>query len=79
MCLFDDIFLIRKNCQLKINLNPSLNEFKYNVIESQQNPIGSKFPFIKRNSANFFRTFPIGGLISSFMDTTDWYDPHFYT
>lgn len=77
MCLFDDIFLTRKNAQLRINLNPSLNEFKYNVMESQQNPLGSKFPFIKRNSSNFFRTFPIGGLISSFMDTTDWYDPHF--
>jgi len=78
MCLLDDIFLTRDNCQLKIQLNPSLNEFKYNVTESQQVTIGSKFPFIKRNGANYFRSFPIGGLISSFIDTTDWYDPHFY-
>ena len=78
MCLFEDIFLTRDNCQLKIKFNPSLNEFKYNVSESQQTTIGSKFPYIKRNGANYFRTFPIGGLISSFIDTTDWYDPHYY-
>ena len=78
MCLLDDIFLTRNDCQLKIKFNPTLNEFKYNVTESQQVTIGSKFPYVKRNGANYFRTFPIGGLISSFIDTTDWYDPHFY-
>jgi len=78
MCLFDDMFLTKDECQLKIQFNPSLNEFKYNVTESQQITIGSQYPYIKRNGHNYFRTFPIGGLISSFMDTTDWYDPHFY-
>jgi len=77
MCVFDDIFLTRNNCQLRIRFNPSLNEIKYNVSESQQNTIGAKYPFIKRNGANFYRSFPISGLISSFMDTTDWYDPHY--
>ena len=78
MCLFDDIFLTRDDCQLKIRFNPSLSEFKYNVTESQQVAMGAKYPYIKRNGNNYFRTFPIGGLISSFVDTTDWYDPHFY-
>ena len=78
ICVFEDIFLTCGNRQLKIKLNPSLNEFKYNVTESQQVTIGSKYPYITRNGANYFRTFPIGGLISSFIDTTDWYDPHFY-
>ncbi len=78
ICLLDDIFLTRDDCQLKIRFNPSLSEFKYNVTESQQVTIGAKYPYIKRNGSNFFRTFPIGGLISSFVDTTDWYDPHFY-
>ena len=77
MCVFDDIFLTRNDCQLRIIFNPSLNEIKYNVSESQQNTIGAKYPFIKRNGANFYRSFPIGGLISSFMDTTDWYDTHY--
>ena len=78
MCLLDDIFLTRDDCQLKIKFNPTLSEFKYNVTESQQVTIGAKYPYIKRNGNNYFRTFPIGGLISSFIDTTDWYDPHFY-
>lgn len=78
MCVLDSIFLTRDDCQLKIKFNPSLNEFKYNVTESQQTTLGGKYPYIKRNGNNYFRSFPIGGLISSFIDTSDWYDPHFY-
>ena len=78
MCILEDIFLTKKDCQLKIKFNPTLSDFKYNVTESQQLTIGSKFPYIKRNNANYFRTFSIGGLISSFIDTSNWYDPHFY-
>ena len=77
MCVFDDIFLTTKNAQLKIQFNPVLTDFKYNVTESRQIGIGAKYPFVKRNSNNYFRTFQIGGLISSFVDRTDWYDPHF--
>ena len=77
MCLFDDIFLTTGDKQLKIMFNPSLSEFKYNVTESQQITIGAKYPYINRNSANYFRSFPIGGLISSLSDMTNWYDPHF--
>ena len=78
ICEFEDIFLTRKNEQLCIKFNPSLNEFKYNVTESQQVTIGAKYPYINRNGNNYFRTFPIGGLISFLSDTTNWYDPHFY-
>jgi len=78
MCSFEDIFLTRKDSQLKIKFNPTLTSFKYNVTESQQLAIGAKYPYIKRNAANYFRTFSLGGLISSLVDMTDWYDPHFY-
>lgn len=78
MCEFDDIFLVKNGCQLKIQFNPTISSFKYNVTESQQTTLGGKFPFIKRNGNNYYRTFPIGGLICSFMDTSGWYDPHFY-
>lgn len=77
ICIFQHIFISNGTRQLKIKFNPSLNQFKYNVNEIQQNTIGSKYPYIKRNGANYFRSFPIGGLISSLSDTTDWYDPHF--
>ena len=77
MCLLDDIFLTREDCQLKIQFNPTVGDFKYNVAQSQQTTIGAKYPYIRRNGNNYFRTFSIGGLISSFIDTTDWYDPHY--
>ena len=77
MCVLEDIFLTKNDCQLKIKFNPSLSEFKYNVSQSQQITIGDKFPHITRNGNSYFRSFPIGGLISSFIDTSDWYDPHF--
>ena len=78
ICRFEDIFLTRKDKQLKVRFNPTLTSFKYNVTESQQLAIGAKYPYIKRNAANYFRTFSLGGLISSLIDMTDWYDPHFY-
>lgn len=77
MCLYDHIFLTRENCQLKIQFDPSLNSFKYNVTESQQVTLGSKFPFIKRNGNNYYRTFPIGGTISSLMDSLEWDDMYY--
>lgn len=77
MCVFEDIFLTKGNRQLKVQLNSSVTDFKYNVMESQQQTIGSKYPFIKRNGKNYFRTFNLSGLISFFVDENDWYDPHF--
>ena len=78
MCVFEDIFLTTGSKQLKIQFNPNISNLKYNVTESQQTTLGSQFPYIKRNGNNFFRTFSIGGLITSLMDTTEWYDPNYY-
>ena len=75
ICEFEDMFLTTGNQQLNIKFNPTLGDFKYNVTESQQITIGSKYPYIKRNADNYFRTFSIGGLISSFIDSSDWYTP----
>jgi len=46
-------------------------------MESQQTTLGSQYPFVRRNGNNYFRTFSISGLISSFMDDNGWYDPNF--
>ena len=75
MCLFEDIFLTEGNTQLKIQFNPNISGLKYNVSESQQITLGSKYPYIKRNGNNYFRSFSISGLISAFMDEIYWYDP----
>lgn len=75
MCLFEDIFLTHGNKQLKIQFNPSVSDFKYNVAESQQVTLGAQYPYVKRNGNNYYRTFSIGGLISALMDQIYWYSP----
>ena len=74
MCEYEDMFLVGGGRQLKIQFNPVIGDFRYNVVQSQQVTIGSKYPFVKRNSENYYRTFSIGGLISSLSDYSDWYD-----
>ena len=77
MCVFENMFLTNSLKQLKIQFNPDISNFKYNVIESQQTTLGSKFPFIKRNGNSLFRTFSIGGLITSLIDTAQWYNSYY--
>jgi len=55
---------------LRIRFNPNISVLKYNTTESQQVTLGSQYPFIRKNGNTFYRTFSIGGLISSFMDNT---------
>lgn len=77
MCVFDDIFLTDKERQLKVQFNPSVSDFRYNVNESQQVTLGSQYPYIKRSGNNYYRTFSIGGLISALSDQQGWYDPNY--
>ena len=71
MLIFDDMYLTGPDRQLRIRLNPTVSSFKRNVVESNTVTIGGKFPFIKRNGYTYYRSFPIGGLISSQMETGD--------
>lgn len=77
ICISENMFLTTGNKQLKLQFNPAVSEFKYNVSESQQNTLGSKFPYVKRNGNNFFRSFNISGLITALIDEDFWYNPHF--
>lgn len=54
--------------QLKLNFDNTINSFKYQVYDSKIDTIGSKYPFINRNAMVNYRTFPINGLISFWMD-----------
>ena len=78
ICVFEDIFLTQNDRQLRVRFNPNVTALKYNTTESQQVTLGSQYPFIRKNGNTFYRTFSIGGLISSFMDNTSWDDPYFY-
>lgn len=68
-CIFEDMYLISKDRTLRIKYNPEINNFKYNFSESVQTTLGSKYPFINRMGKSNYRSFQIGGLITSFMDS----------
>ena len=78
LCAFEDIFLLSNNMQFRLQFNPTVTGFKYNVSESQQITLGSKFPYIKRNGNNYYRSFSISGLVSSLTDDVDWYDSYLF-
>lgn len=54
--------------QLKLKFDNTMNNYKYNFSESKLDTIGGQYPFITRNGATKYRTFPINGLISFNMD-----------
>lgn len=68
MCVFEDIFLVTAQNQLKIRFNPQVNNYSHVVAESLTQTIGSKYPFIRRNGNVNYRTFSLSGTITHFMD-----------
>jgi len=68
ICIFDNIFLLTGDQQLKIKFNPQVNNYSHVVSESLTQTIGSKYPFIRRNGNVDYRTFSLSGTISVFMD-----------
>ena len=65
---FDDMFLYDGERQLKIQFNPQVSNFKTQLAETRTETIGSKYPFFFRNARVGYKTFPISGLISMFID-----------
>ena len=57
--------------QLKLKYDFQISSYKTNVSESKTDTIGSKYPFIRRNGTMYYRSFPITGTITQFMDEAD--------
>lgn len=67
--LFNYSFILgQDNQQLKLQFDNTMTSFKHQIYDSKKDTIGSQFPFITRNAAVNYRTFPIGVLISFNMD-----------
>ena len=56
------------NQQLKLMFDNTMNSFKHQIVESKVDPIGAQFPVVTRNAATNYKTFPVTGLISFWMD-----------
>jgi hypothetical protein len=68
MCVFNHVFLMTKNMQLKIKYNPSISSFKETYSDSITETIGGQYPIIRRNGNLKYKQFPISGLITAFCD-----------
>ena len=73
---FEDMFLWDGERQLKIRFNPKVSSFKVNHLESKMETIGSRYPFIFRNTVVEYREFPIAGLISYLEDENEFFVNH---
>ena len=65
---FEYAFLYDGTYQLKIKYNSTMTKIANTHLEQKMDTIGSQFPFIFRNGNVSYYEFPIGGLISYFMD-----------
>lgn len=54
--------------QLKLKYDFQISSYKTNISESKTDTIGSKYPFIRRNGSMYYRSFPITGTITEYMD-----------
>lgn len=72
MLNLEDIFITGADGRtLRIKFNPQINSFTHTLLESSQQTIGGKYPFIKRNGNVGYKQFSISGLISRLMDEGD--------
>ena len=67
MLEFEDIYLSAEGLQLNVSLNPEISQYNHTVVESKNETIGSKYPYIKRNGNVDYRVFSLSGIISAFM------------
>ena len=59
---------VTKVKQLKLKYDFQISSYKTNVSESKTDTLGSQYPFIRRNGSMYYRSFPISGTITQFMD-----------
>lgn len=64
LCIeYDDIFLCDTDAMLALRYNVKLSGYKWVTQSSIMNTLGGKYPFIRKNGDQFYRTFNLSGLI----------------
>lgn len=59
--------------QLKLKYDFQISSYKTNISENKTDTIGSKYPFIRRNGNMYYRSFPITGTITHYMDNVQFF------
>lgn len=62
---------INKVKQLKLKYDFQISSYKTNISENKTDTIGSQYPFIRRNGNMYYRSFPITGTITAYMDNIE--------
>ena len=62
---------INKVKQLKLKYDFQISSYKTNISENKTDTIGSQYPFIRRNGNMYYRSFPIAGTITAYMDNIE--------
>ena len=70
-CFYEYSYLYENGKQLKLKFDNKVNNFKQTHLESKQDTMGSKYPFITRNGITSYHEFSFNGLISYFMDEAE--------
>ena len=64
--IYDHSYLLGEGGrQLKIAFDPSVSSYTTTVNDTKIETVGAQFPYISRNTAVYYRMFPIGGIIAS--------------
>lgn len=72
MVEFEDIFLLNNKGIFVVRLNPTISNYKITTQDSITTTLGGKYPVIRRNGDNYYRSFSIGGLISCLGDPEEY-------
>lgn len=65
---FEHSYIVSKDKQLKLEFDNKISSFKYTVLSSKLDTLGSKYATITRNGNARYAEFPIQGLITMHMD-----------
>ena len=68
ICDFEDVFINSQCRQLKLRYDSRITSYKRTVLENKVETIGSRYPFIRRNSATNYKQFSLNGLITFHTD-----------
>lgn len=76
VAIFEDGFLVGEGGrQLKLRFNSNVSSIKRVIKDTRVETIGSKYPFVTRNSNVGYREFSLSGTITHFMDETKEFAP----
>lgn len=70
-CPFEDMFLVNKKNNLRIQFNQSVDSMKYVQTENIVTTLGSKYPYIIKGGDTKYKQFNISGMISVLEDIED--------